>query len=204
VGKEGDKVVIRRVDNGKEYTISPDSLSEGSQKLIQDQAKNLKAVYPPLEADVVIGTRRKPSNGSSYMRNMEVSAKVTLTNTKVNVDCPPCTGTLLFVGQDQSFDKDFKILSSQKFEMKPTKEGTLFLAESFSTIYDSDNKGEGNLGGFKYEGYLLVVRDQDGTVILTKTVYSKMKNALENDVSLVEVLCKLPTGTQLNESMKKN
>ena len=70
--------------------------------------------------------------------------------------------------------------------------------------YDSDNKGDGNIGGFKYEGYLLVVRDMEDKVLFTKTVYSKIKKALELDVSFADELSKLPTGTLLNDSLKKN
>lgn len=202
--KEGEKIVIERVDNGKEYKISPDSLSESSQAELLEIVKNLKPAYPPINADVVIGTRRKDHNGSSYMRKMDVSAKVTLTNEKANVDSPPCKGEMVFLGQNQKFDREFQILSNQKFTLTPTKDGTVFEAKPFATTYDSDNKGDGNIGGFKYEGYLLVVRDMEDKVLFTKTVYSKIKKALELDVSFADELSKLPTGTLLNDSLKKN
>jgi len=171
--KDGQKVVIERVDNGKEYAISPDSLNENSKVSLLNEVKNLKPAYPPIEADVVIGTRRKEHNGSSYMSRMEVSAKVTLKNKKMNVDCPPCKGELILIGQSQSFAKDFQVLSSQTFQVTPTREGTV------------------------------VVRDLEGKVLLTKTVYAKLKKAMELDVSFVDEFSKLPKGTTLSDSMKR-
>ena len=201
--QDGETIVIERVDNGKVYAISPDSLNENSKISLLNVVKNLKPIYPPIEADVVIGTRRKEHNGSSYMKRMEVTAKVTLKNKKVNVDCPPCKGELILIGQSQSSAEDFQVLSSQTFQVTPSREGAVFLAKPFSTIYDSDNKGYGNIGGFKYEGYLLIVRDLEGKVLFTKTVYAKIKKAMQLDVSFVDEFSKLPKGTTLSESMKR-
>lgn len=203
MGKQGDKYLIRRTSDGKEFAIPPGILDEASQKLLMEKAKTMKEIYPPLEADVSIGKRRKPRGSSSYMKAMEITGKVTLTNGDNSVPCPPCSARLIFIGQNQKYESRYKVLSSQQFDITPTDKGEDFTTLPFVTVYDSDNKGDGNSGGYKYYGYLLVVQDRDDNVILTKTLSGRISKAMEMNVSLAKNMLAYKEGQILDESMEK-
>lgn len=201
VSKKGDKFVIRRVKDNTEFTISASSLDEDSQKVLLEEAKNIPVSYPKLELDVVIGKRRKPDRGSYYLKVMEVSSKVTITNKELGTVCPSCDCALVLFGQDQRDDEVFQVLANQKFTLIPTGEGAVFNIKPFETSYDSDNKGYGNFGGFKYVGYLLIVRDLDQNVIGTKTVYSKLKKA-STDPAFLKKIYSAAVGTRTDKDLK--
>ena len=204
VSRQGEKIVIKRVKDGKEFTISPDSLSEKSKKMVLSKMKTLKVAYPPLEAAVTIGKRRKPDNGSSYMKEMTITSKVTLSNQDRKVPCPACTMNIIFIGQDQRDTDKLEVLSNQKFKVTPTPEGSLIVGAPFITSYDSDNKGDGNIGGYKYVGYLVVVSSSDNKVIYTKTTSPLVKKALEMNVSAAASIKSYPKSTRLDKNMKKS
>jgi len=194
-------VKIKRLKDGKVFSMPFSSLSAKSQKEIKKKLKTLKPEYPPLEVDVVMGKRRKKENDSYYMKAMTITAKVTVTNKDRKMPCPPCHGNIIFVGESQKYKDRFLILSSQTFELVPTDRGTEFVSESFVTTYDSDNKGSGNIGGYKYEGYLLVVSDDEGRVLLTKTLFPAIKKAMATQANFVSKFSKYPVGTYLSKSM---
>ena len=198
---KGDKVVIKRTKDSKLFTISPDSLSPNSKQQILQEMKLLKDIYPPLEADVSIGKRRSANNGSYYMKKMDISSKVSLFNKDNNIECPPCTVNMIFIGQDQSATSKFRVLSNQQFKLSPTPRGVNHSTKPFLTTYDSGNKGYGNFGGYKYVAYLLVVKDKKNQVIHTKTLYSKIKKAIDQDRDFAKKLAALKTGTTLGENM---
>jgi len=203
VSKQGDKVVIKRASDNKEFTISPDSLSDESKKLLLEKMKTLKEAYPPLEASVTIGKRRKADNDSYYMKKMTITSKVTLENTDRDIPCPTCTMNIIFIGQSQKNTDEYLVLSNQAFEVKPTLKGITKETAPFATSYDSDNKGEGNIGGYKYIGYLVVVTGSDKEIILTKTISSVIKKALEIDASTAERIKSFPQNTKIGKDMKK-
>lgn len=203
VSRQGDKVVIRRATDGKEFTISPDSLSDQSKALVTNKMKNLDLAYPPLNCDVTIGKRRKYDKGSYYMKQMEITAKITLTNEDYKIPCPPCTMNVIFVGQDQRDTDTFMVLSNQEFKVTPTEDDLVKETEPFVTRYDSDNKGEGNIGGFKYVGYLVVVTGAKNQIVHTKTIYTALKNAMEVDATYATKLKTYPANTRLNKDMCK-
>jgi len=203
ISRQGDKIEIKRLKDGKTFMISPDVLDAASQALIKEKIKTIKVVYPPLEADVVISKRRKKDNGSYYMTEMTTSAKVTVTNEDKQRTSPPCSCNIIFVGQSQQNTDRFKVLSNQAFDLTPTPKGSSFSSDSFDTQYDSDNKGNGNLGGYKYVGYLLIVAEKDESVILTKTLYSYIKKALNANTSFAATIREYDEGTILTKKMTK-
>ena len=203
LSRQGDKVVIRRSPDNKEFAISPDTLSAASKTMLMGKMDKLKVAYPPLSSTVSISKRRSPDGNSSYMKKMEIAAKVTITNKDYKIPCPTCTINVIFIGQDQRYPDQFAVLSNQKFNIDPSPKGTTIKTEPFITTYDSDNKGEGNIGGDKYVGYLVVLNDHEGKVIHTKTVYPGLKKALDIDSAAAELIKTYPKGTKLAKNMKK-
>ena len=196
-------ITIKRTKDNREFTIATDSLSPQSQRLIAKEATALKERYPPLDADVSVSKRRKADNDSYYMKKMVITSKITLTNKNHKIPCPPCKINMIFIGQDQRNPDIFSLLSNQQFKVTPTPKGTQTQTSPFETSYDSDNKGEGNIGGYKYVGYLLIVSDKNNKVIYTKTLYSKIKKALDLDISITNKLKLYAPGTKLNQLMAK-
>lgn len=203
LAKQGDKILIRRAKDKKEFAISPDSLSEESKKKILAKLESLDVSYPPLDSVISVSKRRRHDNDSHYMKAMTISAKVTVTNEDHKIPCPTCKANIIFLGQDQKYTKKFMVLSNQQVDITPTEHGYTFTSEPFITKYDSDNKGEGNIGGYKYVGYLLVVSSEDGKVLHTKTVYPRIKKALEMSATKASEMKALTGRTILNEEMNK-
>lgn len=203
VSRQGEKVVIRRTSDNKEFAIDPSSLSKESETLVLDKMKALPVAIPPIESEISIGKRRKKDGNSDYMKQMEITSKITLTNKDYKIPCPDCTANIIFIGQDQKNTKEFKVLSNQQFTIKPTPKGAVQNTAPFNTRYDSDNKGEGNIGGHKYVGYLLVITGPDNEIVYTKTIYSNLRKALETDVSAAATIKTYPANTILGPDMKK-
>ncbi|NWK56130.1 hypothetical protein HW115_10955 [Verrucomicrobiaceae bacterium N1E253] len=202
VSRQGEKVVIKRLKDNKTFTIDPSTLSEESQQEIKEKLQEVKEAYPPIDATVVVSKRRKSENSSYYMKEMTISSKVTLTNEDSNVLSPTCQCNILFIGQNQRYSDRFVVLANESFKLTPAHQGSDFNSPPTVTSYDSDNKGSGNIGGYKYVGYLLVVSDQERkSIILTKTVYSAIKKAMAANTRLAGTMRDYKVGTYLNKAM---
>ena len=200
VGQEGKKFIVKRAGDGKKFTIPPEMLSPESKELLLDKFKTLQDMYPEIEATVSIANRRASGSDSYYKRKV-ITGKVTLTNREINRQCPPCSAHLIFIGQNQGSVKHYAVLSNQKFNITPTSKGTLFTTVPFGNSYDTDD--DYSYGGYKYVGYLLVVLDKKKNVILTKTLHSQVKKAMEMSANLPKAMMKYPKGLILNKMMVK-
>ena len=198
----GDKIKVKWLKDGRVLSFPLSRLSDDSQKEVLKKIKKSTSSYPPVEAEVSVGKRRK-SGSSSYMTSMTITSKVTVTNEDRNVTCPPCKCNIIFVGQSQRNTSKYVVLSNQAFTIEPTNRGALFESEPFVTTYDSDNRGVGNSGGYKYVGYLVVVADKKKHVLFSKTIYPALKKAIAKDSQLVAGMTKYETGTYMNKSMIK-
>jgi hypothetical protein len=201
---DDDSFRIKRIKDGKIFTIRSGCLCSESKKLLLEKAKDLKLLYPELEIKVSISKRRKKEGGSYYMKSMTISGRVTLINKDLNVPSPPCYCNIIFFGESQKYEDSYKIISNQAFKLEPTPKGASFGSEPFITSYDSDNKGRGNLGGYKYVGYLIIIADENGKVLQTKTLFPPLKKIIEMNVSIISKIKGYSEGTSLNKSMKKN
>ena len=182
-------VKIKRLKDGKVFSMPFSSLSQKSQKEIQQKLKTLKPEYPPLEVAVVIGKRSNSGSRSYYYGSSKtITAKITVTNKDRSTPCPPCHCNIVFVGESMSYKDRFSILSNQSFELVPIVRGTIFKSEPISSYY-------------KYKGYLLVVSDDEGRVLLTKTLLPEIKKAMATEAKFVSKFIKFPKYTSLNKSM---
>lgn len=182
----GDNVTFSRKGDPKEFTLPISNFAEISQNLIRKQAALMPAAVPKIRPDVVIGKRRS-KNDSYYMVRQEISSTVKLINTDTKVPVPPFTGRIVYLGQNQRRPDLLIVLSAQDFEGSIEASKTFVKEmETFVTSYDSDNKGYGNIGGFQYFGYLLVVRDQDEKIILDYTVSGPIRQAIKENQSVLK------------------
>jgi len=183
-------VKIKRLKDGKVFSMPFSSLSEKSKKEIKAKLKTLKPEYPPLEAAVVIGKRSSPGSRSYYSRRKMITAKITVTNKDRSTPCPPCHCSIILVGESSSYKDRFSVLSNQPFELVPIVRGTTFKSEPISSYY-------------KYKGYLLVVSDDEGRVLLTKTLLPEIKKAMATEAKFVSKFIRYPKYTRLNKSMQQ-
>ena len=194
-------VRFRRADTAKEFTVSLDQFDADSQAKISQQAATLPPSLPPLGVEVVIGKRRKKEN-SSYMVTQEITCIVKLRNTSNDTPLPKFTSKIIFIGRNQRQPDEYIVLSTQEFpvELQPRTDSANTL-EPFVTTYDSDNKGQGNIGGFQYTGYLLVFVNDKKEVVFNQTTDADIRKALTANPTLLSTMARYTKNTHIDEKM---
>jgi len=200
VGDTGAK--LKKVSGGATFEVGFDLLSEESVKMLKEKAADLPVAYPVFELDVMVSKRRKAKNGSYYLKAMTVGGKITVSNRSMRKDFPVTKGRIVFLGQDQRDKSVYSVLAVSKFEVSPKagKEQDIPLPE-FVTTYDSDNKGYGNIGGFKYEAYMVILYDDDGKIIYSKSLDGKVSKAAADNPKVLNSFLTITQGTKLTDKM---
>ncbi|MGL4400895.1 MAG: hypothetical protein ACRCXD_13575 [Luteolibacter sp.] len=186
---------------GKEFILPLSNFDESSQAKIRENAAKIPAAMPKIQPDVIIGKRRQKED-SYYMVKQEITCTIKLANPSLKDAVPPLTGKILMIGQDRRTPDFLKVLSSQAVEAS-IKPGATFVQEmeAFTTSYDSDNKGIGNVGGAQYVGYVFVLLNEAGEVALEHTVTGSFRKALEDNRGLAKQLIEHRTGMILTEKL---
>ncbi len=197
--KSSGNVRIKR-DDGNIFNVKISLFDAESQKKIEKAAP---AAFPKLNIDISVGKRRQKQRGSSYMKKNLVSVSAKIKNISRDVDMPKCRFTILLVGRNSKRYADrkmdwSKILSVQKFEtaILASKEYSHELAP-ISTSYDSD-KDSSNLGGWEFDGYLLVVQGPKGEVLFGKSSIGPLKTTVVNNPQLLKKALGFKQDLQLN------
>ena len=200
ISATGQSVTFRRA--GKEYTLPISQFDAASQERISKEASALPASPLKITADVVIGKRRRKDD-SYYMVKQDVSCTVKLTNAASTGQTPTLTGRVIFFGQNQRQAEIYTVLSTQTFTTQVSA-GETFLKEmeEFTTTYDSDNKGYGNVGGFQYFGYLLVLQDANGEIVFDQTTSGSIRQTLNNKPSLTKAILGYPQNQKINSKLE--
>lgn len=198
-----DSVTFRRQGNPKDFILPVSNFDQASQDKIRKQAAQLPAVMPKIQPDVVIGKRRRDAEGSYYMVKQEITCTVKLTNSSTTAKVPTINGKIVFIGQSTRTPDLLSVLSSQSFEAA-IDPGETFTKEidSFFTSYDSDNKGSGNVGGYQYFGYVLVMTDAAGNPVLDQTATGSFRLAIAAKPALLNDVVKLAKGALLTEKLE--
>lgn len=175
---------------------------ESQEKIIA----NAPVELADLDLDVSIGRKRERQSTSSYMKNQTITAKVKVTNKSRDIDLPDTKFTVLLVGRNSRryADRDqdwYKVLSNQTFSTKlPAGKFSEHEMKSVRTEYDSD-KDDTNLGGWEFEGYLLVAQDADGKVIATKTTLGDVRTYTVKVEKLVLAAIALKEGAETKHDL---
>lgn len=201
VSLSGDSVTFSRTGSAREFTLPINSFEENSRELIRKQAALLPPPVPKISADVSIGKKRKKY--SYYMEKQTVSCSVKLSNLDTTRAAPPLQGQIVFLGQNCKYTNIFIVLSTQTFETSIERGGSVTRElKSFSTAYDNYNKGTGNIGGFEYYGYVLVLKDKDGRIVFDQPTAGKLAQTLKDKKRLIEEIMGYTKGQQLTEDLK--
>jgi len=70
------------------------------------------------------------------------------------------------------------------------------------TEYDSD-KDDTNIGGYEYDGYLLVMQNEEGEIIGFDTSIAKVESRLSEDEAHVESALGLTEGVELKRDLTR-
>lgn len=186
----------------KEYELPIDRFDAASQARIREASKNLKPRVPKLDFDVAVEKRRKKVG--YYMVQQTVTTKVSVKNLSRTIDLPPCKCRILFVGRNRKNNDLYMILNVQEFEAAAPK-GDTFKHETkpFTTEYDSDNAGAGNVGGYQYDAYIVMLSDGDENILASHSSDPSIRSALKDDLLLLPKVAKYPKGTQMNARLQK-
>lgn len=198
-----NSVTFRRAGGPTEFTLPLANFNQASQDLIRKQASALPAAPPKLQADVVLGKRRRDKGDSYYMVKQEITSTVKLSNLSPSVPVAGVHATLVYIGQNTRTPDLYSVLNSQEFEAS-IEPGTTHVKEmeAFSTTYDSDNKGTNNIGGYQYFDYVLVVTDAGGNVVLTEATAGSFKLALAARPNLAKEVVGFAVGKTLTERLE--
>lgn len=199
----GDSVRFRRVDTGKDFTVPMDTFDAPSRTKIRAEAADLPAEVPPLDVEMVVGKRRSKGN-SYYMVTQTISCNVKLRNRSHNIPLPELDARVFFIGQNQRTPNVYTVLSVQDFKVSldPGRNSATPL-EPFITSYDSDNKGQGNIGGYQYDGYLFLLLDKKKEVVFHQTTSAVIRRAVDGRPALLTKIADYPRGAYLNEKMER-
>jgi len=210
VSLTSDAVTFTRKGNPKEFTMPVGQFEKNSQELIRTAAADLPApapkpvapVLPKIQADVIIGKRRNKGD-SYYMVKQEVTGTVKIANLSTTVSTPAMRGKLVYIAQNTRTPSLFSILSSQSLEAT-VKPGETFTKEMepFTTSYDSDNKGTGNVGGYQYFGYVFALTDEAGTVVLSQSTTGSFRMALTEKPELLKLVIEYAKGTRITDKLE--
>lgn len=196
-------VRIQRTSDGQIFNTKIDVFDTGSQERIIANAPKELAKF---EMDVSVGKKRRDIGSSSYMENMTITTSVKVANHSRDIDLDETDFTILLVARNSRRYADrsqdwYKLLSTQKFSTKlaagKTSEHEL---KPIETAYDSD-KDSSNVGGWEFEGYLLVAQDKAGKVIATKTSLGTVSTTTVKEEKLVLQAIKLPEGIETNHDL---
>lgn len=198
------EVKLERVRDQKVFKLKLDQLKPDTVKMLREHAKTLPLEYPKLELNMVSGTRRKAVNGSFYMKEQKMTHKLKIENDDDELACPEIIVDFFGFGQDQRNPKVFKVLNRQKgkFKLEPGGEKEIPFAQ-FSTSYDSDNKGTGNIGGYKFYGYIAVLSTPKGKVLRTVTNMARLDKLLKEYPNKMKALKATGSGRDATALMAK-
>ena len=202
IAVEGDNVVFNTTGKEvKEHTLPIAKFDASSQEKLREEGKGLPARLPKIDIEVVISNKR--DKDGYYMINQSVSSKVKIRNLSTRIDYPAAKGHVIYFGQNRRNDGFFKVMANEHFDFSiPANKTFETDVLGFKTSYDSDNKGYGNIGGYQYESYVLVLTDAEGNVIGTKTTNGSLRSAIDKDLSKAKRLVDLKLSEILNKDLE--
>lgn len=195
-------VRIKRAD-GQFFNTKISVFDAASQeKIIANAPKEL----PDFTFDVSNGRQRARQGNSAYMQEMTITTSVKVENRSRDIDLDQTNCTIVLVGRNakryanRAYDW-YKILSVQKFSTKLVAgKSSEHELKAIETVYDQD-KDSSNLGGWEFEGYLLVAQDEEGNIIATKTSLGQVGITTAKDPKAVLAAIALSEGTETNDDL---
>lgn len=176
--------VVLRDRKGKDHKLSLSSLSEKDQKFLQTK-------LPP---DINIEFKKWQDRKTRYSSStVEMRGEITLTKTSRLPYEAGLKAILFMIGED-SYEDEYIMMDRAEFtfDFKKEKEHT-FEGEKFKMHQDKD--AYDNDDGVEYRGYLVIIYDAGGEVMLVKASSAELeKNA--------PYLSEIKRGSRFSDKMK--
>ena len=113
-------------------------------------------------------------------REVKYQPALTIDNEEIDLSFRDVKGTLVIIGQSVLESDEYHILHREDFIIDlPANERVEWTGKSFINKFD-DYAANGQAYGAEYEGYLLVLRDKEGTARIIKTSKTRWKRNYEN------------------------
>lgn len=163
----GSMATISR--NNVKSTLKLEQLTDASRDevIAAAKAKNMYSAFPPLVAQVVVGTRKKNNERISYKKDMTIDPQCKLSGTSALDPIPVVEATMIIITQDTKakfVDKRdrFVVHTTETKLIEAAKDGKIREIEfEPSTVSFDAYRDASNVGGFTYKYYLFALRDPD-------------------------------------------
>lgn len=157
-------------ENGREYEIGKDRLTEQSWRRVEEVAKSLKREGPLLTREnrlrvaVALNKRDKLDLRENYDdRVVFFLPKVKVTNRDIKTGYSGVKCTLAVIGRSVTEKDIFKVLSKQDFALDLPSDGFAeWDGAGFRARYDDENSAR---FGFKLDGYIIVLRNARNDIV---------------------------------------
>jgi len=203
--KSSGNVRIRRLTDGQVFNTKLEAFDGPSQAAIVAAAP---VEIPPLRIDVTVGRRRKQQGNSSYMKEQDVTCTVKIRNEARDIDLPPSRFTILLIGRttlrhrDRSSDY-CRILAKETFDKAiPAGRDAEYQCQTITTSFDSDRDFT-NLGGWEFDGYLIVVQDEQGKILDAKSSIGPVGTVTLKDEKLIRQAIGFSVGTEVERDLSR-
>lgn len=176
---------LKRSDGTVYRNIPLTSFSADSQQAIRDRLKEIEdslgdSVLNEESKLKVSFHRQKSSRNNDYGdiddKVIRVQPRVTIESDETKKTYQKIKGEVIVVGQEVLRKKDFIILDKQSFQFAhiPPDGKVEWEGKPFKFEYDPD------YGGFDYDGYLVVLRNKDGSIGMIKGSSSHWERIVES------------------------
>lgn len=178
-GVTGDRVSFTRTSDGKIFQLPLNTFDAESVERITAAKGEAATSHPPYIVDLVVEKRRKKDG--YYMVTQTVAAKVTVKN-PADLAAPPASVRVVYLGEDRRTGKAYSVLAVRDYKIElPAGKSDVRELDPFTTRYDSDNKGDGNIGGVQYDGYLLLILNAAGEIVQHECNSAKLNEVIKRD-----------------------
>jgi len=203
LGLSEDKVTFRRKGEPQEFVLPLDRFDPESREMIKKEALDLPVLLPKIEIDLSIGKRRQKEGSSYYMVQQDITTTAKVRNLSLTQALPPVTAKVIYFGQDRRDTRAFTVMAVRTFPIQLAPGATMTTElDSFETRYDSDSKGYGNIGGYQYTGYLLVLTDEKENIVLHQTTYGTARATISADPTALKTMATYQANMLLNDKLE--
>ncbi|MBL9154365.1 MAG: hypothetical protein JNK37_17880 [Verrucomicrobiales bacterium] len=197
-------VRIKRTSDGQIFNTKINVFDDASQKAIIAAAP---AMMPELRVDVSVGKRRAREGDSTYMKSQDITVSLKITNGSRDIDLAKSKFTVILLGRstlrfrdrEQDFDN---VLAKESFDQAvPAGKFIEYECKPVTTSFDSDFDSS-NIGGWEYDGYVLIIQDAAGKIIDAKSNIGPVETETLKKPAALEEALKLVPGMVVERNLK--
>jgi len=173
-----EKVWFSIKKGSKAMAYDLDKLDEKSRETIENWVKGGGMASDNMEVLFFPGKRNRSDEGEDFDdREYKFKSKIRIENKDLKLDTAAGKAYVLFLGKPVRYRGKNCMVARQEINisaLKPLQEKE-FLGQSFSFKYDDKDNGE--IYGAHYRGYVLIIKNEAGTVMYTKAIPKSLLDA---------------------------